>query len=110
VLKAALSILWRKARVVLGGLRDQCKLSERPPGLNWASRVEHARLEGLIVHDHLHYFAQRQAERAAMIDAGILCYHEDLHDGMARALTGFIGLLNGKILGKALAQLEGSPT
>lgn len=111
VLKAALSILRQKARVVLCGLSDQYNSSERPPGPNLGPVVgARARLEGLVVHDHLHDFAQCQAELAAMIDAGTLRYREEFHHGLAQAPTGFIDLLNGKNLGKALVQLEGAPT
>lgn len=111
VLKAALSILRRKARVILCGLSDQYNSSERPSGPNLGPVIgARARLEGLVVHDHLHDFAQCQTELAAMIDAGTLRYREELYYGLAQAPTGFIDLLNGKNLGKALVQLEGAPT
>ncbi|PZU16979.1 MAG: NADP-dependent oxidoreductase, partial [Shinella sp.] len=55
--------------------------------------------------DHLADFAQCRSELAQMIAAGTLRYREHIHDGLASAPAGFIGLLNGENLGKALVRL-----
>ena len=106
VLEAALSLLRLHARVVLCGLSDQYNRAERPAGPNLGPVIgARARLEGLVVHDHLADFAQCRSELAQMIGAGTLRYREHIHDGLATAPAGFIGLLNGDNLGKALVRL-----
>jgi len=106
VLEAALSLLRLQARVVLCGLSDQYNRAERPAGPNLGPVIgARARLEGLVVYDHLADFAQCRAELAQMIAAGTLRYREHIHDGLAAAPAGFIGLLKGENLGKALVRL-----
>lgn len=106
VLEAALSMLRLHARVVLCGLSDQYNRAERPAGPNLGPVIgARARLEGLVVYDHLADFAQCRAELAQMIAAGTLRYREHTHDGLAAAPAGFIGLLKGENLGKALVRL-----
>ncbi|WP_161809607.1 NADP-dependent oxidoreductase [Stenotrophomonas terrae] len=106
VLEAALSLLRLHARVVLCGLSDQYNRAERPAGPNLGPVIgARARLEGLVVYDHLGDFAQCRSELAQMIAAGTLRYREHIHDGLASAPAGFIGLLNGDNLGKALVRL-----
>lgn len=106
VLEAALSLLRLHARVVLCGLSDQYNRAERPAGPNLGPVIgARARLEGLVVYDHLADFARCRAELAQMIAAGTLRYREHIHDGLAAAPAGFIGLLKGENLGKALVRL-----
>jgi len=106
VLEAALSLLRLHARVVLCGLSDQYNRAERPAGPNLGPVIgARARLEGLVVYDHLADFVQCRAELAQMIAAGTLRYREHIHDGLAAAPAGFIGLLKGENLGKALVRL-----
>lgn len=106
VLEAALSLLRPQARVVLCGLSDQYNRGERPAGPNLGPVIgARARLQGLVVYDHLHEFDRCRSELAAMIAAGTLRYREHIHEGLASAPAGFIGLLNGENLGKALVRL-----
>ncbi|WP_312370113.1 NADP-dependent oxidoreductase [Stenotrophomonas sp.] len=106
VLEAALSLLRLHARVVLCGLSDQYNRAERPAGPNLGPVIgARARLEGLVVYDHLADFVQCRGELAQMIAAGTLRYREHIHDGLAAAPAGFIGLLKGENLGKALVRL-----
>lgn len=106
VLEAALSLLRLHARVVLCGLSDQYNRAERPAGPNLGPVIgARARMEGLVVYDHLPDFAQCRSELAQMIAAGTLRYREHIHHGLATAPAGFIGLLNGDNLGKALVRL-----
>lgn len=106
VLEAALSLLRPHARVVLCGLSDQYNRGERPPGPNLGPVIAaRARLQGLVVYDYLHERERCRSELAAMLDAGTLRYREHIHDGLANAPAGFIGLLNGENLGKALVRL-----
>ena len=106
VLEAALVLLRLHARVVLCGLSDQYNRAERPPGPNLGPVIgARAHLQGLVVYDHLHEFERCRRELAAMLAAGTLRYREHIHDGLASAPAGFIGLLNGENLGKALVRL-----
>jgi len=106
VLEAALALLRLHARVVLCGLSDQYNRAERPPGPNLGPVIgARAHLQGLVVYDHLHEFERCRRELAAMLAAGTLRYREHIHDGLASAPAGFIGLLNGENLGKALVRL-----
>ena len=106
VLEAALSLLNLHARVVLCGLSDQYNRAERPAGPNLGPVIgARARLEGLVVYDHLADFDHCRRELARMIADGTLRYREHIHDGLASVPAGFIGLLNGDNLGKALVRL-----
>jgi len=106
VLEAALSLLRPQARVVLCGLSDQYNRAERPHGPNLGPVIgARARLQGLVVYDHLGDFARCRSELVQMIAAGTLRYREHIHDGLASAPAGFIGLLKGDNLGKALVRL-----
>lgn len=107
VLGAALSILRPRARVVLCGLSDQYNRAEPPPGPNLSPVIgARARLEGLVVYDHLADFPECRQVLSAMITSGSLRYREHIRHGLSSAPAGFIGLLSGENLGKALVQLE----
>lgn len=109
VLEAALSMLRRNARVVLCGLIDQYNRAERPPGPNLGPVIaSRARLEGLVVYDHLAELARCRAELGAMLAAGSLHYHEYRVHGLAAVPAAFIDLLRGEYYGKVLASL-GNP-
>ena len=107
VLETALSQLAVRARVVLCGLSDQYNRAERPAGPNLGPVIgARARLEGLVVYDHLSDFAACRQALAALIAAGQLRYREHIHDGLHNAAAGFIGLLRGENTGKALVRVE----
>ena len=107
VLGAALSILRPRARVVLCGLSDQYNRAEPPPGPNLGPVIgARARLEGLVVYDHLVDLPQCRQMLSAMITNGSLRYREHISHGLLSAPEGFIGLLRGENLGKALVQME----
>ncbi len=106
VLEAALGMLRRNARVVLCGLIDQYHRAERPPGPNLGPVIAaRARLEGLVVYDHLAELARCRAELGAMLAAGSLHYHEHRVHGLAAVPAAFIDLLRGEHHGKVLASL-----
>ena len=103
VLETVLGQLALRARVVLCGLSDQYNRAERPPGPNLGPVIgARARLEGLVVYDHLADFARCRSELSSLIAAGQLHYREHIHHGLENAAAGFIGLLNGANTGKAL--------
>lgn len=103
VLETALSQLALRARVVLCGLSDQYNRAQRPAGPNLGPVIgARARLEGLVVYDHLADFGACRQELAGLITAGQLHYREHIHHGLEHAAAGFIGLLRGQNTGKAL--------
>jgi NADPH-dependent curcumin reductase CurA len=107
VLETALSQLALRARVVLCGLSDQYNRAERPAGPNLGPVIgARARLEGLVVYDHLTDFDICRTELSALIASGQLHYREHIHDGLVNAAAGFIGLLRGENTGKALVRVE----
>lgn len=107
VLETVLGQLALRARVVLCGLSDQYNRAERPPGPNLGPVIgARARLEGLVVYDHLADFGACRQELAGLIADGRLHYREHIHHGLEQAAAGFIGLLNGENTGKALVAVE----
>lgn len=103
VLETVLGQLAPRARVVLCGLSDQYNRAERPPGPNLGPVIAaRARLEGLVVYDHLADLDTCRRELAGLVAAGRLRYREHVHHGLENAVDGFIGLLRGENTGKAL--------
>ena len=110
VLEAAISLLRRHARVVLCGLSSQYNQDQRPPGPNLGPVIgARARLEGLVVYDHLHRFAEFQAELAPLIRSGALRYREEVNEGLESAPQAFVDLMQGRNRGKALVRV-GEPS
>lgn len=106
VLEAAVSLLRLRARVVLCGLSSQYNQDQRPPGPNLGPVIgARARLEGLVVYDHTHRFAEFQAELAPLIRSGALRYREEVSEGLERAPQAFIDLMQGRNRGKALVHV-----
>ncbi|WEN14154.1 NADP-dependent oxidoreductase [Rhodanobacter sp. AS-Z3] len=106
VLEAAVSLLRRHARVVLCGLSSQYNQDQRPPGPNLGPVIgARARLEGLVVYDHLHRFAEFQAEVAPLIPSGAVRYREEVSQGLESAPQVFVDLMQGKNRGKAMVRV-----
>jgi len=106
VLEEALSLLRLRARVVLCGLSSQYNQDQRPPGPNLGPVIgARARLEGLVVYDHLDRFADFQAEVAPLVRSGVLRYREDMSEGLERAPQAFVDLMHGRNRGKTLVRV-----
>jgi hypothetical protein len=63
------------------------------------------RVEGLIVSDKPHRFAEWRALAAPWVADGSLKYREDVVDGLENASAAFIGLLEGRNFGKLLVRV-----
>ncbi|MBS0307560.1 MAG: NADP-dependent oxidoreductase [Proteobacteria bacterium] len=63
------------------------------------------KLEGFIVFEHLDCWPQALQELGAQLAAGKLIYRESVAQGLVSAPQAFIGLLQGKNLGKQLVKL-----
>ena len=106
VLEAALSLLRPQARVVLCGMSSQYNQAERPPGPNLGPVIgARATLQGLVVFDHLARFEEFSAEIAPLVRDGSVHYRESISEGLAAAPAGFIAMMAGKNLGKALVRV-----
>lgn len=108
VLEAAISLLRLRARVVLCGLSSQYNQDQRPPGPNLGPVIgARARLEGLVVYDHMDRFAEFQAEVAPLVRSGELRYREEVSEGLASAPQAFVNLMQGRNRGKTLVRVGG---
>jgi NADPH-dependent curcumin reductase CurA len=78
-----------------------------PPGPNLGPVVrKRLRIQGLIVFDSWHRYPDFRAEMLGHIAAGRLRWKEDVVHGLANAPAAFMGLLQGKNLGKLLVALD----
>jgi NADPH-dependent curcumin reductase CurA len=106
ILEAAIGMLRKHARVVLCGLIDQYNRDTRPVGPNLGPVIgARARLEGLVVYDHLGRFPEFVAEVGPKVADGRIRWLADVRDGLAAAPEQFIALLEGRNVGKALVRV-----
>lgn len=77
------------------------------PGPNLAPVFrKRLRIQGLIVFDSWHRYPEFRAEMLGHIAAGKLRWKEDVVQGLANAPAAFMGLLQGKNVGKLLVALD----
>ncbi|HEY6605985.1 MAG TPA: NADP-dependent oxidoreductase [Gaiellaceae bacterium] len=94
------------ARIVICGQISQYNL-ERPeptfhPGTLIAFR---ARMEGFLVSDHPHRFAEATKRLAGWVADGSICYREDITDGLENAPRAWLAMMRGENRGKALVKV-----
>jgi NADPH-dependent curcumin reductase CurA len=65
---------------------------------------------GFIVSDHIERLPAFLTDCGRWVREGRLKYREDIVDGLDRAPAAFIGLLQGKNLGKMLVKVSEDPT
>ena len=64
------------------------------------------RLQGFLTRQYLELFDQGRAELEALVASGGLRYRETIATGIENAPEAFIGMLNGRNLGKQLVKLS----
>jgi NADPH-dependent curcumin reductase CurA len=78
-----------------------------PPGPNLGPVVrKRLRIQGLIVFDSWHRYPEFRTEMLGHIAAGRLRWKEDVVHGLANAPAAFMGLLQGRNLGKLIVALD----
>ena len=111
VLKAVLRLVNPFARIPLCGLISQYNAVEPPPGPNMGLvLVNRVMIRGFIVSDHADRLPAFLADCGRWVAEGRLKYREDIVDGLDNAPRAFIGLLQGKNLGKLLVKVGEDPT
>ena len=111
VLKAVLRLVNPFARIPLCGLISQYNAVEPPPGPNMAPvLVNRVTIRGFIVSDHADRLPAFLADCGRWVREGRLKYREDIVEGLDNAPRAFIGLLQGKNLGKLLVKVGEDPT
>jgi NADPH-dependent curcumin reductase CurA len=107
---AAFSLLNTHARVIMCGMVAQYNAAEPPPGPNLGFVVrKRVRIEGMIVSDKPHRFAEWRSLAAPWVEDGSLVYREDVIDGLEQAPAGLIALLEGRNFGKLLVRVGADP-
>ncbi|HEU4411574.1 MAG TPA: NADP-dependent oxidoreductase [Polyangiaceae bacterium] len=105
VLNAVLARLNPFARVAICGLISGYNGEQTPITNPAALLVKRVKLQGFIISDHLELWPQGLAELGALVAADKLRYRETVAEGLASAPEAFIGLLQGKNLGKQIVKL-----
>jgi NADPH-dependent curcumin reductase CurA len=103
----AMCLLNEKARIVVCGQDSQDNLEKPEPGPRWLHRLiaKQARIQGFVVSSYSRLFSEGRAQLARWLHEGRLKNHEEVAQGLATAPQAFIGMLQGKNLGKQLVQV-----
>jgi NADPH-dependent curcumin reductase CurA len=111
VLKTVLRLVNPFARIPLCGIISQYNATELPPGPNLGPvLVNRVTIRGFIVSDHVDRLPAFLADCGRWVREGRLKYREEVVQGLDTAPSAFIGLLQGKNLGKMLVQVSEDPT
>ncbi len=94
-------------RMIMCGMISEYNDTTPRAGPNLASVVrKRLKIQGFIVSDQRHRYAEFRAMVAPLVRAGHLKYREDIVDGIDNAPDAFIGLLQGRNFGKLLIRLS----
>jgi NADPH-dependent curcumin reductase CurA len=111
VLTTVLRLVNPFARIPLCGIISQYNATELPPGPNLGPvLVNRVTIRGFIVSDHVDRLPAFLGDCGRWVREGRLKYREDVVEGLDRAPGAFIGLLQGKNLGKMLVKVSEDPT
>jgi NADPH-dependent curcumin reductase CurA len=97
------------ARVSVSGQISQYNVEkpEMGPRLTSLLVVYRAKVQGFLVTDYAPHFGEGLRELAAWFREGKLKYEETIEEGLENAPRAFIGMLQGKNLGKQLVRVSG---
>jgi NADPH-dependent curcumin reductase CurA len=108
ILDAGLNNLAMGARIGLCGLISEYN---NPPGVRtgarnlWQLIVKRARIEGLLVMDHVARFSEGGAALAGWLQSGQLVFDEHIDEGIDNALPAFLRLFAGTNDGKMILKI-----
>ena len=107
ILEAALNHLAMRARVVMcGGISGYNDAEPAPGPRNLMNLViQRARMEGFIVIDYMHRFAEVMPEMIGWVRSGEISHAEDIQEGFENIPVTLTRLFEGKNLGKQLLKL-----
>jgi NADPH-dependent curcumin reductase len=110
ILDAVLSNIAMHARIVLCGAISQYNSMERPKGIANTSMMimRRGRMQGFIVFDFAHRYAEAQIELATMVLDGRIVHQEHLVQGLEHAPDALNLLFTGGNHGKTLVVVDGS--
>ena len=97
-----------KARISVCGQISQVSLEKPEKGPRWLGQliVKQASLRGFLVSGYAERFAKGLKQLTRWLRQGKLRYREDVAQGIEAAPQAFIGMLQGRNLGKQLVQLS----
>lgn len=97
-----------RARISVCGQISQYNLEEPELGPRWLGQliVKQAKVQGFLVSSYAKRFPEGLEKLARWLKQGKLKYREDVAQGIETAPQAFIGMLQGKNLGKQLVQLS----
>ena len=112
VLDAALTLINRKARIVLCGMIAQYNERVPPPGPRFLVNVltQRARIEGFIVLDYAARFPEAFAHLGRWMAEGRLRYRVDMVEGLEHAPIAVNRLFEGANTGKIIVRVSEEPT
>ena len=94
------------ARIVVCGQISQYNRERPEPTFHPGSLIVfRARMEGFLVTDYAHRYAEAVQRLAGWVADGSIRYREDVTEGLEHAPRAFIGLLRGENQGKALVKV-----
>ena len=104
VTDAVMGLLNVKARVVVCGQISQYNLVESELGPRWLGQliVKQAKIQGFLVSSYTSRFSEGLGQLAQWLREGKLKYREDIVEGLENAPQAFIGMLQGRNIGKQL--------
>ncbi len=107
VTDAVMRLLNIRARVALCGQISQQNPEEADVGPRWFGQLimRQAKVEGFLVHQFADRFEEGYRQLAAWLREKRIRYREDVVDGLENAPTAFIGMLEGRNVGKQLVKV-----
>ncbi|WP_238782922.1 NADP-dependent oxidoreductase [Streptomyces monomycini] len=106
-LEAAIDLLNRDGRVALCGAVSEYNATTEPRGPRNMTELVKKRLtlRGFEVGDHAALRPRFEREVAQWLTAGQLVFRETVEDGIDRAVEAFLGMMDGRSVGKMLVRL-----
>jgi NADPH-dependent curcumin reductase CurA len=112
VLDAVLTLINRRARIVLCGMIAQYNELAPPPGPRYLGNllIQRARIEGFIVLDYAARYPEAFAHLGRWMAEGRLRYRVDVVDGLDQAPSAVNRLFEGTNTGKLIVRVSEEPT